>query len=135
MTERTVFLAALDITDSRERLAYLDRAGAGDALGVPAVEQMARAARPPAGSEGATGSFPPDAQAAANPAPEEPTRTQAERPGGLLRTLTGQTGRVYAVAFSLDSRSLAAASWDGDKAVRVWNLAKRSRFTDSSSNE
>src|SRR5262245_44091020 len=31
MTERTIFLAALDITDPAERAAYLDRACAGDA--------------------------------------------------------------------------------------------------------
>src|SRR5262245_61732752 len=105
MNERTVFLAALDIADPAERIDYLDRACAGDAalraqvetllaaharagsfLDVPAVEQVARAARPPADplpppplptlgergrGEGATGSFPPDPHAAANPAPEE----------------------------------------------------------------
>jgi serine/threonine protein kinase len=68
MTERTVFLAALDIADPAERRVYLDRACAGDAalrtqveallaaharagsfLDVPVVQQVARAARVPAG--------------------------------------------------------------------------------------
>jgi formylglycine-generating enzyme required for sulfatase activity len=69
MTEQTIFLAALEITDPAERLAYLDRATAGDEtlrrqiesllaahersgafLDVPACEQMA--ARPSAPGQG-----------------------------------------------------------------------------------
>jgi tRNA A-37 threonylcarbamoyl transferase component Bud32 len=68
MTERTIFLAALDVSDPAERLAYLDRACAGDAalrtqveallaahagagsfLDVPVVQQVADAALPLAG--------------------------------------------------------------------------------------
>src|SRR5262245_17946139 len=100
MTERTIFMAALEIADPAERAAYLEQACGGDAalrhqvetllaaheregefLDVPAVEQVARAAQPPADSTNATGSFPPDLQAAADPIPENPTQTQAERPG------------------------------------------------------
>jgi serine/threonine protein kinase len=66
MTERTVFLAALDIADPAERMAYLDRACAsdtalrqqvetllaahdreGDFLDVPAIEQVAPGDRTP----------------------------------------------------------------------------------------
>ncbi len=41
--------------------------------------------------------------------------------GGLVRTLTG-TGRLYAVAFSPDGKSLAGCGWDGDRTVMVWDL-------------
>jgi serine/threonine protein kinase len=75
MTERTIFLAALDIADPAQRQAYLDQACAGDAalhhqvetllaaharagsfLGVPAVEQVGCR---PADRTAATGSLPP----------------------------------------------------------------------------
>ncbi|KAH0826663.1 WD40-repeat-containing domain protein [Lanmaoa asiatica] len=39
--------------------------------------------------------------------------------GEFLRTLSGHTGEVYALAFTTDSRSLFSAS--GDRTVRVWD--------------
>jgi hypothetical protein len=100
VSERTIFLAALDIADPAERLAYVDRACAGDAalrhqvetllaaheragdfLDVPAVEQVAAAARPSEGPTEDTGSFVAGEQAVApNLIPENPTETQTERP-------------------------------------------------------
>lgn len=42
--------------------------------------------------------------------------------GEFLRTLTGHTGEVYALAFTTDSRSLFSAS--GDRTVRVWDATQ-----------
>jgi WD40 repeat protein/serine/threonine protein kinase len=89
MTERTIFLTALDITGQAERRAYLDQACAGDAalrhqveallaaheregefLDVPAVEQVAAAPLP--GAQAVTPSA----------APEGHEETQAEAPAG-----------------------------------------------------
>jgi WD40 repeat protein len=45
------------------------------------------------------------------------------RTGELLRTLTGHTGRVYAIAFSPDGKFLAGANWAGNAStVKVWDL-------------
>src|SRR5262249_21620864 len=48
------------------------------------------------------------------------------RTGELLRTLTGHTGRVFAVAFSPDGKFLAGGNWAPDKkmsgSLKVWNL-------------
>jgi WD40 repeat protein/formylglycine-generating enzyme required for sulfatase activity/tetratricopeptide (TPR) repeat protein len=47
------------------------------------------------------------------------------RTGELVRTLTGHTDRVYAVAFSPDGKFLAGGNWTGEKkssAVKVWDL-------------
>ena len=42
--------------------------------------------------------------------------------GEFLRTLSGHTGEVYALAFTTDSRSLFSAS--GDRTVRVWDATQ-----------
>ncbi|KAF8551653.1 WD40 repeat-like protein [Imleria badia] len=42
--------------------------------------------------------------------------------GEFLRTLSGHTGEVYALAFTSDSRSLFSAS--GDRTVRVWDATQ-----------
>src|SRR5262245_7513693 len=89
MTERTIFMAALEIADPAERAAYLEQACGGDAalrhqvetllaaheregefLDVPAVEQVAAAPRP--GVQAVTPSAP----------PEGPEETQGEAPAG-----------------------------------------------------
>ena len=47
------------------------------------------------------------------------------RTGELIRTLTGHSGRVYAVAFSPDGKFLAAGNWpekDKTSSIKVWNL-------------
>jgi WD40 repeat protein len=47
------------------------------------------------------------------------------RTGKLVRTLTGQTDRVYAVAFSPDGKFLAGGNWTGEKkgsTVKVWDV-------------
>src|SRR5262249_41232151 len=45
------------------------------------------------------------------------------RTGELLRTLTGHTGRVYAVAFSPDGKFLAGGKWaENASTVKVWDL-------------
>ncbi len=46
------------------------------------------------------------------------------RTGELVRTLTGHTDRVYAVAFSPDGKFLAASNWIGTAStgVKVWDL-------------
>ncbi|KAN0084161.1 WD40-repeat-containing domain protein [Tylopilus felleus] len=44
--------------------------------------------------------------------------------GEFLRTLSGHTGEVYALAFTSDSRSLLSAS--GDRTVRVWDATQLS---------
>jgi WD40 repeat protein/serine/threonine protein kinase len=47
------------------------------------------------------------------------------RTGELVHTLTGHSGRVYAVAFSPDGMSLAAGNWpenDKPSSIKVWNL-------------
>ena len=110
MTERTIFLAALDIADPAERTAYVERAcsgnpalrrrveallaahaRAGPFLDVPALEQMARAAGPAPANEG---------PAAARPTPDRPGETQAEPASGeALAFLTparkpGSLGRL-----------------------------------------
>jgi WD40 repeat protein len=41
--------------------------------------------------------------------------------GAAVRTLTGHTDWVYAVAFSPDGKQVAAGSWNGE--VRVWDTA------------
>jgi WD40 repeat protein len=41
--------------------------------------------------------------------------------GLLLRTLTGQTGRVYCVAFSPDGKRLAAGNWGEAAAIKLWD--------------
>jgi urea transport system substrate-binding protein len=90
MTERTIFLAALDVADPAERTAYVERACAGDSalrrrveallaaheregtfLEVPALAQMIDAtALSPAN----------EAAAARSPIPDKPGETQAEQP-------------------------------------------------------
>jgi serine/threonine protein kinase len=78
VSEQTIFLAALEITDSAERSAYLDRATAGDEtlrrqveslldahersggfLDVPACEQMAAGVSPPGQGTAAVAANPP----------------------------------------------------------------------------
>src|SRR5262249_3335735 len=47
------------------------------------------------------------------------------RTGELVRTLTGHTDRVYAVAFSPDGKFLAAGNWPGAgkfSTVKIWDL-------------
>ncbi|KAG9313381.1 WD40-repeat-containing domain protein [Chiua virens] len=44
--------------------------------------------------------------------------------GDFLRTLSGHTGEVYALAFTPDSQSLFSAS--GDRTVRVWDATQLS---------
>jgi hypothetical protein len=109
MTERTVFLAALDIADPAERLAYLDRACAGDAalrsqvetllaaharagsfLDVPAVELAARAARQPAGPLTATPV--PRGDRGSGEGASGPTALRPDRDSGLPAT-TAAEGR------------------------------------------
>src|SRR5262249_38079898 len=89
MTERTIFMAALEIADPAERAAYLEQACGGDAalrhqvetllaahereggfLDVPALEQVAARPRP------GVPAIPPTV------APEAPEETQAEAPAG-----------------------------------------------------
>ena len=41
--------------------------------------------------------------------------------GGALKTLSGHTDWVYAVALSPDGKRVAAGSWNGE--VRVWETA------------
>jgi serine/threonine protein kinase len=90
MTERTIFLAALDIADPAERTAYLERACAGDSalrykveallaahepedtfVEEPAIAQMIDATAPSLATEAA---------AAPSPIPDKPGETQAEEP-------------------------------------------------------
>jgi eukaryotic-like serine/threonine-protein kinase len=95
MSERTLFLTALDKADPDERRAYLDRACTGDAalrqrveallrshdgaagsfLDIPAVAQVAAASRPVGQATEAIGSSLP-----ADPPVENPEATQGERP-------------------------------------------------------
>jgi WD40 repeat protein len=45
------------------------------------------------------------------------------RTGALLRTLTGHTGRVFAVAFSPDGKFLAGGNTSTEKyTIKVWDL-------------
>jgi serine/threonine protein kinase len=90
MTERTIFLAALNIADPAERTAYLERACAGDSalrykveallaahehedtfVEEPAIAQMIDATAPSPAN---------DAAAAPIPIPDKPGETQAEEP-------------------------------------------------------
>src|SRR5262245_58768704 len=88
MTERTIFLAVLDIADPAERTAYLERACAGDSalrykveallsahedtfVEEPAIVQMIDATAPSPANEAA---------AAPSPIPDKPGETQAEEP-------------------------------------------------------
>src|SRR5262245_38210824 len=75
MSERSLFLAALEITDPNERSAYLDRACAGDAALRQRLEGLLRAHQAvgtfletPAEAREATGDFPPSVEPSAAPA-------------------------------------------------------------------
>ncbi|QDU21855.1 protein kinase domain-containing protein [Urbifossiella limnaea] len=46
-----------------------------------------------------------------------------QQSGTLVRTLSGHTSRVYALAFSPDGRFLAGSSPDGVREVKVWDVA------------
>jgi hypothetical protein len=108
VSERTIFLAALDIADLAERTAYVERACSGDAelrrqveallaaharsgsfLDVPALEQLAEAPGAPARPPPATDSFAPDAPAVDGPAPAGAGRTGPEPAGGDVLAFLG----------------------------------------------
>src|SRR5262245_33320825 len=75
MTERSIFLAALEITDFAEQAAYLNRACAGDAELRQRIEQLLEAHQ-------AAGSF---LEPTSGPAPVEPTeRTPPEGAGSVI---------------------------------------------------
>ena len=124
MTERTIFLDALEIADPAQRSAYLDRACGGDAtlrhqveallaahqregpfLDVPAVEQVAAALRQPASQTEALAPLSPGDQAAApNPAPEGPAETRAELAPKMEALASDRDGNLRADATQPEPR-------------------------------
>jgi len=65
--------------------------------------------------------FSPDGRRVASADPEYRVRVWDTIPGGLVRTMTGHSDRVYAIAFSPDGRLLATGS--RDTTIRLWDAA------------
>jgi WD40 repeat protein/serine/threonine protein kinase len=65
--------------------------------------------------------FSPDGRRVASADPEYRVRVWDAITGGLARTMTGHSDRVYAIAFSPDGRLLATGS--RDTTIRLWDAA------------